>query len=132
MVCAGSYFFLGGNMTTTVNVGDENPDTELDVTFDGQTIPYLLDETFTIQPDNHLDVYYPIYNNENFPVTVTFTITDISDDLSVNIYNALQGTLTSITIPANDMKYIHFDWMVSDTATQGDQLTATVEITLDT
>lgn len=135
-VIGGTLLYFAGNVKTTVSVGTgENNDQVYDITLDGVSPPFAIEETLTLLPDESVMIQYPLRNNEEFEVTVNFDISQLDTGLELEITNGKDETLSgnSITLPAYDGKayYVKFWYHVLDTATEGETLNAYIDVSIN-
>jgi hypothetical protein len=130
---AGTLMYFAGQINTTVNVGTgtTNPDV-YSITFDGNTPPFVIDETLSLLPDETIYIEYLVKNNENFAVTFEYNILMHDNDLEITITDGTDNTLSNFeqTIDGNTAKYVKFWYHVKPTAQEGTQLNAQIEVSV--
>jgi len=131
---AGTLLYFAGDIQTAITVGTgSNPDV-YDVTIEGESPPFFIEENLTLLPDENIMIEYDLRNFENFPVTFNFDVSSIDTGLELEITDGTATTLSgnSYTVPANDglTYHVQFYYHVLPTVPEGTVLNAHIEISL--
>lgn len=132
---AGTLMYFAGEINTTVNVGTGNTNTDVyDITLDGKTPPFTIDETLNLLPDETICIQYLVKNNEGYPLIFNYNILTHDSDLEITITDGTDTTLSNFeqTIEGNTAKYVKFWYHVLPTAQEGNTLNAQIEVSVTT
>ena len=132
IVTAGTLMYFAGEINTTVNVGTGTTTEVYDVSIDGHTPPFTIDETLSLLPDETVCIQYLVKNNEGFPLTFNYNILMHDSELEIEITDGTDTTLSNFeqTIEGNTAKYVKFWYHVLPTAQEGTTLTAQIEVSV--